>query len=521
MSSNKILFKAPANVSRSPKKTETRGVERFFGAAKFVSYSSYGKPVKGLALVPKLELKKRPLSPPPKAVMSREFKPLKLQLKPTRKPEFKPLEPRKVNFSLNLLKGVKAKQVAGGRVPGGETQRSLHQKNRSQSCRGETVGISPACEGPELWVAARSRAGFSLDNSKRGNQDSFFSRPNCLPRQAVSIYGVCDGHGAHGHKISAFIANLLPGLLEEGLAREFSCRENSSRVKEAVMGCVKTGMEELVARLFAREDIDCQFSGSTLCLIVIVREQLFAFNVGDSRAVHFSALKGWPLWTSFPLTEDHKPDSLLEAERIIRFGGLIAAARDAQGNRAGPLRVWLKGQTIPGLAMTRSVGDRIAERIGVTWKPTFLSKRIKLFNNSVLNSRKSEITFYHSEDKLSPLPDPEHRIFDFRSLQEEPTRHFLKPQQIRRKFLNTSLDRQAPSPPQDPNESHIIIIASDGLWDIMTNVEISKCVGPFYPAKMIEEACDRLMDEALKKWKKANYDSSDDVTFIIVFVYVR
>ena len=470
---------------------------------------------------PRPALKKRPLSPPPSAAaLPREFKPLKLQLKPTRKPEFKPPEPRKANFSLNLLKAVKAKQLGGGRAAGGETQRSSHLKNRSQSCRGETVGTPPACEGPELWVAARSRAGFSLDNSKRGNQDSFFSRPNCLPRQAVSICGVCDGHGAHGHKISAFIANLLPGLLEEGLAREFARRGDSFAVKEAVMGCVKTAMEELVARLFAREDIDSQFSGSTLCLIVIVGEQLFAFNVGDSRAVHFSTLKGWPLWTSFPLTEDHKPESLPEAERVIRCGGLIAASRDAQGNRAGPLRVWLKGQTVPGLAMTRSVGDRIAERIGVTWKPTFLSKRIKLFNNCVLNSRKSEITFRHSEDKLSPPPGPERRAFDFRSLQEESTRHFLRPQPLRKKLLNTSLDRRAPSPPQDPNESHILIIASDGLWDIMTNVEISKCVGPFYPAKMVEEACDRLMDEALKRWKRANYDSSDDVTFIIVFVYV-
>ena len=35
----------------------------------------------------------------------------------------------------------------------------------------------------------------------------------------------------------------------------------------------------------------------------------------------------------------------------------------------GPQRVWLRDEDLPGLAMTRSIGDLVAESVGVTWKP--------------------------------------------------------------------------------------------------------------------------------------------------------
>ena len=35
----------------------------------------------------------------------------------------------------------------------------------------------------------------------------------------------------------------------------------------------------------------------------------------------------------------------------------------------GPPRVWVKGKQIPGLAMTRSIGDMCATSVGVTAEP--------------------------------------------------------------------------------------------------------------------------------------------------------
>jgi len=39
----------------------------------------------------------------------------------------------------------------------------------------------------------------------------------------------------------------------------------------------------------------------------------------------------------------------------------------------GPVRVWLQDEDVPGLAMTRSIGDGIAKDIGVTAEPEIKS----------------------------------------------------------------------------------------------------------------------------------------------------
>ena len=43
------------------------------------------------------------------------------------------------------------------------------------------------------------------------------------------------------------------------------------------------------------------------------------------------------------------------------------------GKQIGPMRVWLKHEDIPGLAMTRSFGDAMACRVGVNAIPEISS----------------------------------------------------------------------------------------------------------------------------------------------------
>jgi hypothetical protein len=42
---------------------------------------------------------------------------------------------------------------------------------------------------------------------------------------------------------------------------------------------------------------------------------------------------------------------------------------DINGDHIGPLRVWLKNEDIPGLAMTRSMGDIAGSMAGVIAEP--------------------------------------------------------------------------------------------------------------------------------------------------------
>ena len=70
-----------------------------------------------------------------------------------------------------------------------------------------------------------------------------------------------------------------------------------------------------------------------------------------------------------PLTMDHKPNSPGELERIDEAGGRVARLQDESGEEVGPHRVWLRYAWIPGLAMSRALGDALAHRVGVTSEP--------------------------------------------------------------------------------------------------------------------------------------------------------
>jgi serine/threonine protein phosphatase PrpC len=54
---------------------------------------------------------------------------------------------------------------------------------------------------------------------------------------------------------------------------------------------------------------------------------------------------------------------------ILENNGRIDSYRDQLGNQIGPMRVWLKTEDIPGLAMSRSFGDSTAARVGVNAVP--------------------------------------------------------------------------------------------------------------------------------------------------------
>jgi hypothetical protein len=57
------------------------------------------------------------------------------------------------------------------------------------------------------------------------------------------------------------------------------------------------------------------------------------------------------------LSYDHKPDVPAERARIISNGGRVSPIRDCDGDPVGPMRVWGKFTSYPGLAMSRSMGD--------------------------------------------------------------------------------------------------------------------------------------------------------------------
>lgn len=114
---------------------------------------------------------------------------------------------------------------------------------------------------------------------------------------------------------------------------------------------------------------DTNFSGTTCCNIIFAGRKGFCANVGDSRAVVASA-GGSGGYIARAISRDHKPSEKDESARIIRAGGRVQQYRDPMSHELlGPLRVWARTEEYPGLAMTRSMGDEVAKRLGVTAEP--------------------------------------------------------------------------------------------------------------------------------------------------------
>ena len=66
----------------------------------------------------------------------------------------------------------------------------------------------------------------------------------------------------------------------------------------------------------------------------------------------------------------------MEKERIENSGGLVEQCKDEQGIPGGIFRVWEKGEDYPGIAMSRSIGDWVGKKIGVTCEPDISLKYV-------------------------------------------------------------------------------------------------------------------------------------------------
>jgi len=111
--------------------------------------------------------------------------------------------------------------------------------------------------------------------------------------------------------------------------------------------------------------IDYSNSGTCCISVYLVKNKCYISNLGDSRAVLYRVTPKERL--AIELSYDHKPTRPDEKERIIRSGGKVEKLTH-DGQQVGPFRVWLDDEG-PGIAMTRTLGDLQAKKIGLISEP--------------------------------------------------------------------------------------------------------------------------------------------------------
>ena len=329
------------------------------------------------------------------------------------------------------------------------------------------------------------------------NQDVIFIFNNYLLVKHLYLFGVCDGHGIQGHYISNYAKNIIPSYLnyieidnciskknksiDSLLSSLYNKTENSS-VKDIHIikyfydkfnlniinindfSIIKNNFNEIsknIKETFYKTDtdllkskttFDTEKSGSTVCLLILYNKTLICTNLGDSRAILCSCNEKKE-WTVSQLSKDHKPFDKNEYSRIIKNGGTVSKLIniDKDNEEVGPYRVWGKSQINgPGLAMSRSLGDGMAKKLGVLSEPDIYEY--------VLNEN----------DKF-------------------------------------------------------IIVASDGIWEYLSNEEVMDIVKEVYleGEDKADKACEILVKRATDAWKKENTNTIDDISCVILFLNVK
>jgi serine/threonine protein phosphatase PrpC len=236
------------------------------------------------------------------------------------------------------------------------TEGTAHNARKDEKLQDEDMTEEEKKALENLSCAYKSRKGVVPYNKKKVNQDRAVVKYALNGDPDVCLFGVMDGHGEFGHLVSEFVQKNLPVRMAE--------QENiTTNTEEAILN----GMAATVADL-ADTDINCAFSGTTCVGSILIKRRLLTYNVGDSRCVVVRQIKGGRI-EAIGLSEDQKPDNPQEKARILKAGGRVEPLPGAPGEDRGPMRVWLAQVDVPGLAMSRSIGDDVSQTVGVTSIP--------------------------------------------------------------------------------------------------------------------------------------------------------
>ena len=228
---------------------------------------------------------------------------------------------------------------------------------------------------------ATSVAGKGENGLRKINQDSYISERNINGILNFNLFGVLDGHGEHGHFVSQFVSRYIINRI-----KNHQLIKNLKNPKE-IYNQFRANGYEILATIFVEVDFqvtkqkfNCEASGTTCVLAIQLEEHIICANVGDSRAILIFDDSSSPNLSNtkiYPLSYDCKPENPNEKQRIYECGGTVEQVLEEEtGKGVGPFRVWKKGEEYPGLAMSRSIGDTEAKKIGVIPNPQIIEYEI-------------------------------------------------------------------------------------------------------------------------------------------------
>ena len=226
------------------------------------------------------------------------------------------------------------------------------------------------------------------DGLPKINQDTYVLERNINGVLNFNIFGVLDGHGDYGHFASQFVKRYIINRI-----KSHPLIKGLDNPKEIYKNLTEKGYQ-IISNIYmdadiqiAKEKFNCEMSGTTCVLVIQLEEHLICANTGDSRAILvYSESPNDNLASSevYNLSYDCKPDLPKEKKRIEECGGSVTQMMDEGDIPCGPFRVWIRGEQYPGLAMSRSIGDMDAKKVGVIPNPIIIEYTLNYQSNYMI-----------------------------------------------------------------------------------------------------------------------------------------
>ena len=245
-----------------------------------------------------------------------------------------------------------------------------------------------------------SKTGYAGEDEKKVNQDNYFVFRNFVNNVNYIFMAVCDGHGAVGQEISNYLKENLPIDLNHALRNQ-----QKDILTDDISSIITDIFKKENTKLISNEMINSMLSGSTCASAIYTPIKLITANVGDSRVILGRFDPYSQQWISEDLTRDHKPSLPDEEKRILEKGGRIEPMKDEDNTFIGPPRVWLKQQDYPGLAMSRSFGDRVAHSVGVSEEPEIKEYKFRKEDKFFVVASDGLFEFIPSQDIVNIIKD--------------------------------------------------------------------------------------------------------------------
>mmetsp|Transcript_23934 Transcript_23934/g.55247 ORF Transcript_23934/g.55247 Transcript_23934/m.55247 type:complete len:385 (-) Transcript_23934:55-1209(-) len=270
------------------------------------------------------------------------------------------------------------------------------------------------------------------------NQDSYSL---LAVEKSFILLGVYDGHGAYGHDAS----NIARRVVVKEFIKELGALEPGKVLTDAFHTCQ--------SELISEKSRDFSTSGTTCTMAYwdLKTDDLTVAHVGDSRAVIARRETPNQQYKTEDLSEDHKPNLEREKLRIESSDPPGRVIFDGYYNH----RVFAQGSSLPGLNMSRALGDVIG----------------------------------HTEAGISATPD------------------------IRK--INLQAERKKATA---AGESITLLVCTDGVWEFITSEQAFEYIAA-HATNGMQKCVDDLAKESWDAWMKdSDNEISDDITAVCLCI---